>query len=48
MKRLDMNLWHGHNVRRLRAPLFLSSFGMGLIYLALGWLILVKGLVLTN
>ena len=35
-----VNLWHGHNLRRLRAPLFLSFSAIGLINLALGWLMI--------
>ena len=35
----NFNLWHGHNTRRLRAPLFLCFSAIGLVNLALGWLI---------
>ena len=41
---VDHNLWHGHNARRLRLHLFLYALAIGLIDLALAWIILSGGL----
>ena len=38
---VNHNLWHGHNRRRLRAPLSLFAFALGILNLAAGWLVLI-------